>query len=171
MVVFDPSDRILLIRAHDPARRDEPGWWEIPGGGVDPGEDTSETVRRELWEEAGIREATVGPVVWTQTVEFTFAGWSFDQDEWIHVARCDGSTEGPGGLEALEVLAFGEQRWWDVDALVSAGERTIPYRLAEFLPVLLEDLDELLVGNAAPDPLDITPDRDRIALWRAGSSP
>ena len=158
-MVFDPHDRVLLIRAHDPAHRDRPGWWEIPGGGIDPGEDTAEAVRRELWEEAGIREADIGPVVWTQTVEFTFAGWHFDQDEWIHVARCDGSAAGPRGLEALEVLAFGEQRWWDVGELVTSGERTIPYRLTEFLPSLL--------GAGSPHPpLDITPSELHVAEWR-----
>ena len=159
-MVLDPHDRVLLIRAHDPAHRDGPGWWEIPGGGIDPGEATGEAVRRELWEEAGIRGAEIGPVVWTQAVEFTFAGWHFDQDEWIHVARCDGSAEGPRGLEALEVLAFGEQRWWDVPELVRSGVRTIPYRLTEHLPALVAD------GPPAR-PIDISPSPEAVAAWRA----
>jgi 8-oxo-dGTP pyrophosphatase MutT (NUDIX family) len=157
--VLDPRDRILLIRAHDPAHRDGPGWWEIPGGGIDPGEATEEAVRRELWEEAGIRDAEIGPVVWTQAVEFTFAGWRFDQDEWIHIARCDGNAEGPRALEALEALAFGEQRWWEVDDLLDAGVRTIPYRLTEHLPALLAD-------ELPASPLDITPSLDDVAAWR-----
>jgi 8-oxo-dGTP pyrophosphatase MutT (NUDIX family) len=154
---------VLLIRAHDPAHRDGPGWWEIPGGGIDPGEATGEAVRRELWEEAGIRGAEIGPVVWTQAVEFTFAGWHFDQDEWIHVARCDGSAEGPRGLEALEVLAFGEQRWWDVPELVRSEVRTIPYRLAEHLPALLAD-------GPPTQPIDITPSPEAVVAWRAAGA-
>ncbi len=162
-MVLDPDDRVLLIAAHDPAHRDGAGWWEIPGGGIDPGEHTSEAVRRELWEEAGIRDAEIGPVVWTQSVEFSFAGWRFDQDEWIHLARCDGTAEGPRGLEALEVLAFGEQRWWDVDELVRAGVRTIPYRLAHHLPAL--------VADGAPEvPVDITPSEEEVAAWRAAGA-
>ena len=127
VVVFDSSDRLLLINARDPVRRDGADWWEIPGGGIDPGETSLDAVRRELWEEAGIRDAEIGPCVWTQTVEFTFGGWHFEQDEWVHVAHCDGATAGPRALEALEALAFGEQRWWNVDELLERSPRTIPY--------------------------------------------
>lgn len=156
--MLDPSDRLLLINARDPMRPGGPGWWEIPGGGMDPGESTTQTVRRELWEEAGIRDAEIGPCVWTQTVRFTFAGLRFDQDEWIHVARCDGTTARPGGLEALEALAFGEQRWWSPEELLEAQPRTIPYRLVEFLPLLLD-------GPMPSDPIDITPDEEHQRRW------
>lgn len=167
VVVFDPDHRVLLIEARDPARRSGPGWWEIPGGGIDPGEDTAEAVRRELWEEAGIREAEIGPCVWTQAVEFTFGGWHFEQDEWIHVARCDGTTHGPRGLEALESLAFGEQRWWPVEDLLDHGPRTIPYRMLEFLA----DLADATVTGRWPDaPVDITPTPDHVERWRAGEA-
>ena len=156
--MLDPQDRILLINAIDPARRNGPGWWEIPGGGIDPGESTDDAVRRELWEEAGISDAEIGPCVWVQAVEFTFAGWRFEQDEWVHLARCDGSAQGPMGLEALEVMAFGEQRWWTIEELLEQTPRTIPYRMAEFLP-------DLISGPLPEDPIDITPDADHIARW------
>lgn len=158
MVVLDPRDRLLLINARDPARRDAPGWWEVPGGGIDPGESPEDAARRELWEEAGIREAEIGPCVWTQTVTFTFGGWRFEQDEWVHIARCDGTTTRPGGLEALEALAFGEQRWWDLEEILEHRPRTIPYRLPEFLPALLSD-------GPPPSPLDITPDPEQVRQW------
>lgn len=159
-MVLDPRDRILLIRARDPALPGGGGWWELPGGGVDPGEDPVDAVRRELWEEAGITGAEIGPCVWTQAVTFTFGGWHFDQDEWIHVARCDGTSTGPGGLEPLEAMAFGEQRWWDVGDAVAQRLRTIPYRLLEFLPSLLAD-------GHPPSPVDITPGPDHVAEWRS----
>ncbi len=125
---------------------------------MDPGEETHHAVRRELWEEAGIAEADIGPVVFTQSVEFTFGGWHFDQDEWIHIAHCDGDAAGPRGLEALEALAFGEQRWWDVEELLASGERTIPYRLIEFLP-------DLCSGSLPPEPIDITPSDEHVQDW------
>jgi 8-oxo-dGTP pyrophosphatase MutT (NUDIX family) len=163
VVVLDPSDRILLIHARDPFGRDRRSWWEIPGGGMDPGERSEDTVRRELWEEAGIRDAQIGPCVWTQTVQFTFAGLRFDQDEWVHVARCDGRTTPPGGLEALEALAFGEQRWWRCEDLLAAQPRTIPYRLAEFLPGLLGD-------DLPATPIDISPLEHHVLAWQGASS-
>lgn len=165
--MFDPEGRILLISASDPAERDGPGWWEIPGGGIDPGEQTADTAARELWEEAGIRNATIGPVVWTQAVQFTFGGWHFDQDEWVHVAFCDGQSSGPGGLEALEALAFSGQRWWHPEEILMQTPRTIPYRLAEFLPALLEQLPHL--GELFPAPIDITPTEQQVLTWRSGT--
>lgn len=160
VVVLDPADRVLLINARDPFGRNRRDWWEIPGGGIDRGELTHEAVQRELWEEAGIRDAEIGPCVWTQTVRFTFAGLRFDQDEWVHVARCDGSAAPPGGLEALEALAFGEQRWWSLEQLIEAQPRTIPYRLIEFLPAL--------IGGEVPEvPHDITPLEHHVEAWHA----
>jgi 8-oxo-dGTP pyrophosphatase MutT (NUDIX family) len=161
VVVLDPTDRVLLIPARDPVRADCPGWWELPGGGLDPGEDPVDAVRRELWEEAGIRDADIGPCVWTQQVSFTFAGLHFDQDEWIHVARCDGTFEGPRGLEALEAIAFGAPQWWPVEDVLGASLRTIPYRMLEFLPAVA-------AGDHPAEPLDITPADHHVEAWRAG---
>lgn len=161
-MVLDPSDRVLLINATDPAARLGGDWWEIPGGGIDPGESTEDAVRRELWEEAGIDNAEIGPCIWTQTVQFTFGGWRFDQDEWIHIVRCDGSTSGPRGLEALEQLAFGTQRWWPIEEIVERRPRTIPYRMSEFLPAVLE-------ASLTESPLDISPQPQHIDAWTSGS--
>ena len=161
MVVFDPLDRVLLIEGRDPPRRDGGGWGGFPGGGIDPGEDTAEAVRRELWEEAGIRDAEIGPCVWTQRVQYTFGGLHFDQDEWIHVARCDGSSTGPAGLEYLEAMAFGEQRWWAVEDVLDHGARTIPSRMLEFLAALA-------TGALPGEPIDITPEDHHIEAWRVG---
>jgi 8-oxo-dGTP pyrophosphatase MutT (NUDIX family) len=63
-LVFDAStpERILLIQraAHDSM----PSLWETPGGGCDK-EDPSilHGVARELWEEAGLTAASIGPQV------------------------------------------------------------------------------------------------------------
>ena len=40
----------------------------------------------------------------------------------------------PQGLEALEVLAFQESRWWTLDEVRSADVGFLPPRLPELLP-------------------------------------
>ena len=113
VVAIDQDKRVFLINASDPGDVSKPPWWEIPGGGIDPGESSAHACARELWEEAGIRRARIGPVIWTQHVSFTFAGYDFDQDEVIHVALCDSSeTTRPQGLELFEAMAFRGARWW-----------------------------------------------------------
>lgn len=50
-VVFDAEGRLLLIqRANPPAQ----GQWSLPGGRVEPGEESTQAVRRELVEETGL---------------------------------------------------------------------------------------------------------------------
>lgn len=60
VLVLDPHDRVLLIHARDP---DEPSsqWWELPGGGIDPGETPQAAASRELAEETGFLADELGP--------------------------------------------------------------------------------------------------------------
>ena len=46
---------ILLTRTSELAP--DPGTWHLPGGGIDHGESPTDTIRRELWEEAGLEGA------------------------------------------------------------------------------------------------------------------
>jgi 8-oxo-dGTP pyrophosphatase MutT (NUDIX family) len=142
------------LNAADPVDRAKLPWWELPGGGVDAREDTAAAVARELHEEAGLSGARIGPVVWTQHAQFTFAGYRFDQHEQIHVAWHDAHhtelTYAPTRHEALEALAFKGLRWWHPDELHASAEPTVPLRLREFLPALLD-------GTLPDVPVDITP--------------
>ncbi|MGF1597466.1 MAG: NUDIX hydrolase [Acidimicrobiales bacterium] len=150
VVVLDADRRVFLIQSVDPADPYGPPWWEIPGGGMDPGETSAETAMRELREEAGILRADIGPVVWVQRVQFTFAGLYFDQDEYIHVAWTDQEILAPPRLESLEAIAFQGARWWTLEE-VQATE-------AAFLPPCLPELLPALVAGDLPDPpLDISP--------------
>ena len=107
------------------------------------------TAIRELWEETGI-EAEMGPVIWTQQVQFTFGPYFFDNDEKIHIAWCDGGEYQPKHLEALEAAAFIEAQWWSVEDLLSSDFPVLPERLREFFP-------DLTQGNIPSTPIDISP--------------
>jgi 8-oxo-dGTP diphosphatase len=53
VIVGDPDGRLLLLqRASDDDSN--PGLWEFPGGGVDPGETGEQAAARELREEVGL---------------------------------------------------------------------------------------------------------------------
>jgi 8-oxo-dGTP pyrophosphatase MutT (NUDIX family) len=144
-VVLDSEDRVLLIRSRDPFNPGKGQWWELPGGGMDPGESSAVAAGREIHEETGLVEIEVGPCVWQHDARFTFAGLRFDQLEHIHVARWTGSgptTYRPSGLEMLEAMAFSGFEWWTVADLVrmrSEGQRIIPPWLPDELPRYLAD--------------------------------
>jgi 8-oxo-dGTP pyrophosphatase MutT (NUDIX family) len=54
LVVLDTQDRVLLFHTHDVDHPDLGSWWELPGGGIDPGETYLDAAIRELHEETGI---------------------------------------------------------------------------------------------------------------------
>ncbi len=144
LIVFDPDRRVFLINGRDPADPSKPPWWEIPGGGIDPGEDSGVAAKRELAEECGITEAEVGPIVATQYVEFDFAGIHFQSDEVIHVATTNQTDpQGARRLEALEAMALGEARWWTAAEVVEAD--------SPFLPPWLPQVIERLANGDLPD--------------------
>ena len=152
VVLLDRSARIFMVNAEDPLDPYKPSWWEIPGGGVAHGEDSATAAARELYEETGISDVEMGPVIWTQRVLFTFGGYHFDSDEKIHVAWCDGGSYQPKHLEALEAAAFLGARWWEVDELLTSSEPVLPERLRDYLGPIAR-------GQIPATPIDISPDR------------
>lgn len=149
VVLLDPDRRILLLNAVDPGNRAKSEWWEIPGGGQDPGETSAVAAARELYEETGIADAEVGPCVWVQHARFQFGGYTFDQKERIHVAWCGHVEEiRPARLEALEALAFKGSRWWTLDELLASDVATLPVNLRDHLGALV-------AGDLPETPVDI----------------
>ena len=58
-VIFNPNGEFLL--AQRPAGKAYAGYWEFPGGKVEPGEDTASALKRELHEELGIETTLAHP--------------------------------------------------------------------------------------------------------------
>lgn len=149
VVLLDGRGRVYLQHAEDPLDPAKGSWLELPGGGIHHGETSAEAAARELWEETGIRDVEIGPCVWVRRTQFRFAGWHFDQDEWIHVAwtRADHDWR-PVALEALEAAAFIGARFWTLDELAAHDIPTWPSRLREHLPALV-------AGEIPPVPIDV----------------
>ena len=89
VAVLDADGRLLLLRTH--------GRWELPGAGIDPGEDPREAARRGLRLETGIDVDELGPRVGVVDMEVG--------RETVFVLRLD---------ELLE-LRLPAHRWWPRD--------------------------------------------------------
>lgn len=104
VVVFDADRRLLMVRRGPSATR--AGFWSIPAGYVEYGEDVRDAAARELLEETGL-VADIGDVV--------FAATNFHDPEKITVGIWfTGSVTG-GTLAAGDDAD--EVGWFDLDAL------------------------------------------------------
>jgi len=151
VLLLDPDDRLLLLHAHDPA---EPNrrWWELPGGGLQPGETTAQACQRELAEETGIELGEVGPYVWVRDTRFRFRGRHYHRREWVHLARLPqpgAATRAQVSHTANEQLTLLDERWWSTQELATATDQ---WFLPPSLPTLLPDI---LAGRYGVIPIEL----------------
>lgn len=146
LIVVAPDGRVLLVHCADPGA---PGlrWEELPGGGVEAGEDAAAAGVREVLEETGVVVPvdTVGPLQWTQEAAFT---WRRSR----HLARHEGRVARltsvpqvrPVQLTPAEEGTILGVRWWTLAEVAAHPGRFFPRNLPGLLPRLLaaERIDE-----------------------------
>ncbi len=139
VILIDPSDRVLLLAARDPA--DDRIVWFVPGGGVEEGETLQQAALRELAEEVPMAGSVAlsGPV-WTRHHDFSWAGHRVSQTEWFFVGRlAEPLDAGAISLDGAEAQFFEGARWASVADLAkwTPAEIMAPRRLAELLGPIL----------------------------------
>jgi 8-oxo-dGTP pyrophosphatase MutT (NUDIX family) len=150
VVVIDSGERVLLLHTHDPTYPELGTWWELPGGGIDPGETSVETAIRELREETGIIVApdAVGPPTWHRDASFRYRGERRLQHETVLAVR----LPGPGpAVDGSQRVGFEDEdyfgyRWWAITDIVGSTGLFYPRRLPDLLPAFLDgaEIDEPL---------------------------
>lgn len=147
-VVLDARDHVLLFHTRDPTYPELGTWWELPGGGLDPGETFLEAVIRELAEEAGLVVAAgqVGAPTWRRRATYLYRGERRISNEVVvpvRLAVAGPAVDGAGrvGFEAEDYFGF---RWWPVPEVTGSADRFYPGRLPELLGPFLagEAIDE-----------------------------
>lgn len=152
VLLIDQQDRLLLFRAELISRQQGSWYWFAPGGGVEAGESYEEAATRELWEETGLQDVELGPLVWRRTIEFESSRlWRFH--ERYFVVRAESFEPAPAAPQEDEEWMVGDgwYRWWSVDDIRGhAGpDRIVPRYLDALLP-------PILAGDYPSEPLELT---------------
>lgn len=148
LVVLDAEERILLFHTRDRDHPDLGTWWELPGGGIDPGETHLDAAIRELREETGIvaTAAQIGPPNWRRRASFRHRQLRHVQDETIMTVRLPGLGPDVDESDRLdyELDDYFDFRWWPAPEILASRERFYPGRLPALLTPFLngEEIDE-----------------------------
>ncbi|WP_433384782.1 NUDIX hydrolase [Actinoplanes sp. CA-142083] len=108
-IVHDDNDRLLLVR------RGDNGKWSLPAGMIDPGEQPSDAVVREVREETGV-EVAIESLGGVATHPVTYPNG--DRCDYMHVwfrCRPTGGQARPDGDESLEVGWFAPDELPELD--------------------------------------------------------
>ncbi len=148
-VLLRPDGTVLL--GNRPADKPWPGWWELPGGKLEPGESVMQALARELHEELGIQIHTATPWVTyvhaypTTTVRLAFC----------RVTGWDGEPQGLEGqllrwvplTQALDVpkllpATYPPLRWLNLPEVYAISSVGSPQGVAAFQQRLAQGLKE-----------------------------
>ncbi len=135
--MLDPADRVLLVRFEFP----HVVLWAAPGGGLEPGEQPHDALRRELIEETGLADPEIGPVIWTRRHVFPFLDGTYDgQAESFYLVRIGAFEPRPAlSWEDLGGEYVTDVRWWPQNELEERGARLAPRRMPELIARLVTE--------------------------------
>lgn len=143
LLLVDPAERVLLVPVTDP----EGSWWDLPGGGVEPGETTVVAAVRETLEETGyaVPVELVGPPCWTGEVVFRWLGawhWSRQVVHRVQVPMLSDPVQVT--LTEEETGTHGAARWWSVPEVAEQRLAIPPFECPG-------ELGDLVAGRSVED--------------------
>jgi 8-oxo-dGTP pyrophosphatase MutT (NUDIX family) len=150
VVLFDSESSVLLLSTRDLSNARFRQSWEIPGGGLAPGETPLAGAIREVLEETGLRlhpEDLIGPL-WRRDVIYTYRGERRLQHEAIFTARTE--QRAPviytAGREAFELEDHLNHRWWTAEDVTASAALFYPRSLPLHIAALAagQNIDEPL---------------------------
>ena len=139
-LLINPEGQILLLKTNpdvfDPSGKIKSPYWITPGGGVEFNETPAQAIAREVYEECGIDNLDIGPMVWFWEHVLVIGGIPTQLQDHFFVIRTVNSRVSIDGMNLYEREDFREYRWWKAEEIQSSTDIFAPPGLGQ----LLEDL-------------------------------
>ena len=131
-LVLSHDDEALMLRFLNPFGGKDV--WLTPGGGIHPGEGDLAALRREVWEETGLRLPECTPLIWQRVHTYPLRGEQVRQSEDIYYARVPRFAPTSANNPAVgEVDIFREFRWWSLEEILASRKLFVPRGFAALL--------------------------------------
>jgi ADP-ribose pyrophosphatase YjhB (NUDIX family) len=150
VVLLDERDRVLLLRVEDDSVRPLDGpvlhsYWMTVGGGLEGGETYEDAARREVFEETGIGDFTLGPLLYERFVDLMVRDEPVRARERYFVGWSAGGRVSFDHVDEVERVVLREHRWWTLDEIVNRAPATI-------FPRSIEELVRNAIGTERTGP-------------------
>jgi len=124
LVVRDGATGPELLLTRNSARGPHPGWWTLPGGGIDHGEEPRDALVREVLEETGL-ECTPGDVLDVTSTHFEGTAPSGRREDFHALQIVFDAVVADGEPEVLEVDGTTDEAAWVPLADIDSGDRQV----------------------------------------------
>jgi 8-oxo-dGTP diphosphatase len=124
LVVRDGATGPELLLTRNSARGPHQGWWTLPGGGIDHGEEPRDALVREVLEETGL-ECTPGDVLDVTSTHFEGTAPSGRREDFHALQIVFDAVVADGEPEVLEVDGTTDEAAWVPLAEIDSGDRQV----------------------------------------------
>ncbi len=134
-LLISPEIEILMMQIRNPETAH--CFWITPGGGLFEKETPETGLRRELAEEVGLQNFTLGPLVWKRQHTFNWAGTRYCQREHIYAVRTERFV--PIITDAYEADFVEQFCWWTLPDIERSVEDFTPRSIVEIVRNYIEN--------------------------------